>query len=173
VCAGATRDLSECGGATICGGAAVSGKSTRAAEAINVASMPGGSTVSPVRDNRDAARPTVGRGRGSSSRAQKPILRFIYSGVLIGTELRMQRGAFLRKTDADGAVVLDAKDKAVGLTVNLGDRIVLNGRDESAIAVAEVVKIEPGWNERLHLKILSGSCPDGPVHVLNAKGLGK
>lgn len=106
-------------------------------------------------------------------REKKPRVwaRYIYAGVLTGSVLAMRRGAFIRKTDGDGAIVGDTRDERAGLIVNIGDRVVLTASD--SIAVAEILRIEPGWSERLHVAIRSGSCPDGAVYVLNAKGLSK
>lgn len=106
-------------------------------------------------------------------KSRRRTTRAIYVGTLRAGILSLQRGAFLRIVDAEGAIEKDVKDNRSSLCVNLGDRIVLSGAAENENAVAEVTRIEPGWNERLHVKQVAGFVPDGAVHVMNAKGLGR
>ncbi len=149
--------------------------------------MPGGQpTISPARENGDAARPTAGREQGRTivggilhrrPRERKPRLweRKIYSGTLsiaddAGT-LQMKRGAFIRKTDAEGVIVEDSRDDRAGLLVNIGDRVIVLGPEDVCLLV--ITRIEPGWCEKLSVRALAGVAENGNVHVLNAKGLCK
>jgi hypothetical protein len=178
----------------------VSRKSTLAAKGISVAAVPAALTQTFVPDpgelrtpagtargpergifpaleraEKSAPAPKIGGLLRARPRVKKPRTwsRFIYAGVLTAGVLHMRRGAFIRKTDADGAIVEDFRDERMGLLVNLGDRVVLSSSSANDNAIAEVTRIEPGWCERLHVSIRAGSIADGAVHVLNAKGLGK
>lgn len=162
-------------------------KSTRQLDLLQAAVMPGGqSSISPARENGDAARPTAGREQGRAivggilhrrPRERRPRLweRKIYSGTLSIEEgvgvLQMKRGAFIRKTDADGAIVSDSRDDRAGLLVNIGDKVITLGPED--VAILQVTRIEPGWCEKLSVRVLTGVAENGNVHVLNAKGLCK
>lgn len=109
------------------------------------------------------------------TRVKKPRVweRKIYAGslLLIGEDgvLQMRRGAFVRKTDAEGAIVSDSRDESAGLYVNIGDKVV--AAKDDAICVLAITRIEPGWAERLTVHLVTGVAENGLVFVLNAKGI--
>lgn len=112
----------------------------------------------------------LGRDKPRKRKPRGQLTRRLYSGTLTGVVLALKRGVHIRVTSAEGEIISDTFDPALGLMCAIGDRLVLTGRDES-IALVQVTRIEPGWSEKLFVGTVTGSVVDGPVFIMSAKGL--
>lgn len=103
----------------------------------------------------------------------KRIVRMLYRGTLDGNFLTLQRGAHRRVT-VDGETVSLTYDSKARIVANIGDALIVVGKDETAIAVLEIVVIElRDWDEKIGFRVRSGETQDGQVFVMNAKGLNR
>lgn len=114
--------------------------------------------------------------RRDRPRVKKPktLTRLIWSGKLYTKDdaliLEIGRGVWKRETDEQGEIVSDSRDPLKWCMANIGNRFVVSGKAIESNAVVEVLRIEPGWPEKLTVRALTDGIECGAVHVQKAGG---
>jgi hypothetical protein len=82
--------------------------------------------------------------------------------------LRISRGAWIKRTDRDGAEQSTQRDPSAQLWANIGDRLVVTAAEleQDQIAIVEVAALASDGTPTV--RVLSGEMPTGAVLVMPA-----
>ena len=98
--------------------------------------------------------------------------RRTFAGRLIGAELAVLRGAWVRSTDRQGDLVADTRDDRAIVRLELGDVAIVAEKAGPGIAAVEVVAIiAPGWSEQRFGVVVRCGRASGDAWIMPATGL--